>query len=253
MNMRCHYSVTGLSFLLASALACAAPAGPAAPTLEIPRSVTVSGNGEALTVPDRARLSMSVEVTKPELKNAQDEANRAVRDFLAQARALGTHDEDISTAALSIRAEYNYVNNNGTQIRQFAGYHVSRGVELVIRDLDRIGDYLKRATDAGINNLSDPQLESSKADELKRQALANAALDARAKAQVLASTLGARLGPVHTIDAGSQDSAPRPPRPMLAMAKTVADSDNGNSEMGFAAGQLRFGAGVTAVFDLISP
>jgi hypothetical protein len=69
----------------------------------------------------------------------------------------------------------------------------------------------------------------------------------------LCDALGAKLGAVHTIGAGSLDGVPRPPRPLLAMAKTVADSDNGNSEMGFTAGQIRFGASVTAVFDLIAP
>jgi uncharacterized protein YggE len=249
--MRKLIATTAAAALLLATAASAATVDPPLPA-QAGRTVTVTGSGEAYGVPDRARLSMSVEITRPQLRDAEDEANRCVREFLAKARALGSREEDFSTAALSIRAEYNYLNNNGTQTRRFAGYHVSRGVELLVRDLDHVGDYLGAATEAGINNVSDPQLESSKADELRRQALANAAVDARAKAQILASTLGAKLGPVHTISAASDQDSPRPPRPMLAMART-ADSEGGNEEMGFAGGQIRITATLLAEFDLLVP
>lgn len=211
------------------------------------RAVTVNGRGEVAGAPDRARLSMSVEATKMDLRAAQNEVSKATREYLAQARALGAKDEDISTAGLSIRAEYDY-NQNG---RKFLGYHVTRGIAVVVRDLDKIGDFLLRATDAGINNVSDPILESSKADELQRQALAKAAEDARAKAQVLAGTLNAKLGAVHVINASSEFAPP--PRPMVMMAAKAAPAGGGNDEMGFSAGEIRVSANVTVDFDLIAP
>jgi uncharacterized protein YggE len=212
------------------------------------RSVTVSGRGEISATPDRARLAMSVEATRPELRVAQAEVNRVMREYLAQAHGLGARDEDISTAGLNIRAEYDYTAREG---RKFLGYHVTRGVEVVVRDLDKVGDFLLRATEAGINNVSDPTLESSKSDELQRQALTRAAEDARAKAQALAGTLNAKLGAVHLINAGSEITPP--PRPMVLMAKSAAVAGSGNEEMGFSAGQIRFSANVTVDFDLVTP
>lgn len=219
----------------------------AAPPAPEPRTVTVGGRGEVAATPNRARLTMSVELTRPELKAAQDEANRTVRDYLAQLRSLGVRDEDISTAGLTIRAEYDYSGKNG---RKFLGYHVSRGVQIVVRDLDKIGDYLTRATAAGINNISDPQLESSHADELRRQALAKAAEDAQANARVLAQTLGARLGPVHRLNATAESVIP-PPQPRMMVMAASAPAPSGNEEMGFAAGQIRYSATLTAEFDLL--
>lgn len=213
------------------------------------RAVTVGGHGEVSAVPDRARLSMSVELTRPELKAAQAEANRIARDYLAQARALGARDEDISTAALSIRAEYTY-SDKLPGGRKFAGYHVSRGIEVVVRDLDRIGDFLARATDAGVNSVNDPVLESSRADELRRQALARAAADAKANASVLADALGARLGAAHTVNAAIEVT---PPRPRIVMAARAAGPEAANQDMGFAAGSLSFEASVTVDFDLLGP
>lgn len=238
--------------LLLSALACAA-AAPLAQA-DVPpdrRSVTVSGRGEVSTTPDRARLSMSVEITKPELRAAQAEVNRIVREYLAQVRALSIKDEDISTAGLSIRSEYDY----SPKGRRFVGYHVSRGIEIVVRDLDKIGDVLLRATAAGINSVSDPQLESTKAEDLQRDALAKAAADARAKAGVLAAAMGVKLGSVHTLNANTEYNAPpvfaAPRMKTLAMAADAQES--GNEQIGFAAGEIKFTATLTADFDLVAP
>lgn len=213
------------------------------------RSVTVSGRGEVSATPDRARLSMSVEVTKPDLRAAQAEVNRDVRGYLMQVRALGIKDEDISTAGLSIRAEYDYQAKGG---RRFLGYHVSRGIEIVVRDLDKIGDVLLRATDAGINNVSDPQLESSHSEDLQREALAKAAADARAKAKILADTLGVKLGSIHTLNANTQFAPP--PLVRANVRSLAADSaPGGNDEIGFAAGQIKYSATLSADFDLLAP
>lgn len=231
----------------AQAKAIERPEPPAPPHLER-RSVTVTGQGEVSAAPDRARISMAVEETKPELKAAQADVNRIVRDYLAQARALGVKDEDISTAGLSIRAEYDYSGKDG---RRFLGYHVTRNIELVVRELDKVGDYLQKATDTGINNVSDPVLESSRADELQRQAMAKAAADAQAKARVLAETLGVKLGAIHTIDAATEVSAPRPLPRMMAMAAAAPAQPGGNEEMGFAAGEIRIHATLNADFDLV--
>ncbi len=209
------------------------------------RSVTVTGSGEVFAAPDRARLSMNAESTRPAIKDAQAEVNRIVRDYIAAARALGAKDEDISTAGLSVHAQYDYTQNNG---RKFRGYQVTRGIAVVVRDLDKLGDLLLRATDTGINDVSDPALESSKSDELQREALGKAAADAQAKAQVLADALGLKLGAAHTVNAAAEnDVQPMPKRMMMAAAPAP---ESGNAEMGFSAGEIRYAATLTADFDL---
>src|SRR5882757_8570325 len=115
---------------------------------------------------DRARLTMSVDTLRPDVAAAQADTARIVRDFLAQAHQLGARDEDLSTAGFSVRAEYDYVQKpGGSNERRFLGYRVTRGIEVVVRNLDKVGDFLQKATAAGINNVSDPVLESSQGDD----------------------------------------------------------------------------------------
>ncbi|GAC1629355.1 MAG: oxidative stress defense protein [Nevskia sp.] len=230
-------------------LAAAVPAAADSPPADR-RSVSVSGKGEVSATPDRARLAMSVEITKPDLRAAQAEVNRSVRDYLAQVRSLGIRDEDISTAGLSIRSEYDYSAKGG---RRFLGYRVSRGIEIVVRDLDKLGDVLLRATNAGINGVSDPQLESTKQEDLQREALAKAAADAKAKAKVLADALGVKLGAIHTLNANTEYTPP----PIVAqgrfraLAATAEAPESGNDQIGFAAGQIKYSASLSADFDLV--
>ncbi|HUP91227.1 MAG TPA: SIMPL domain-containing protein [Solimonas sp.] len=210
------------------------------------RSVAVSGQGEVLVKPDRARLSIAVDAFNKELKAAEAEVNKVVRAYLVEAKALGTRDEDISTAGITVSPEYSW---DEPARRQFlTGYRARRDIEVMITDLDKLGDYVLRATKVGINNVSSPTLESSKAREVQREALVRATQDARAKAQLLADTLGVKLGAIHSISAS--DSYAPPPMPMKAMAMREQAADSGNQQMGFAAGQIKYSAMVNADFDL---
>ncbi len=184
------------------------------------------------------------------MRDAQAEVNRIVRDYLAQTRALGAKDEDVATAGLSIQAEYDYSQKGG---RRFLGYHVTRTIEVLVRDLDKTGDFLLRATDAGINGVSDPQLESSKAEELQNQALAKAAADAQAKARVLAASLGVGLGAVHTVNSSAEFTPPPVPRLRAMAVAAAAAPASGNDQIGFSGGQIKVTATLNADFDLVAP
>jgi uncharacterized protein len=211
-----------------------------------PRTVSVAGQGEVAARPDRARLSLGVEKLDTDLKKAEAEVNRIVRDFVKEARALGAKDEHLSTSGAAISAEYAWP--EGSRQRTFTGYRVQRRIELRVENLDRLGDFILRATQAGVNEVSPPALESSRATELERQALAKAAEDARAKARLLAETLGAKLGAVARIT----EAGVAPPMPMHEMRMRTAASD-GNAEMGLNPGEIRIRASVSAEFDLLAP
>lgn len=211
------------------------------------RSVSVDGHGEVSVAPDMARLQMAAQATDKNLNAAQTKVDGIIRGYVKRARALGAKDADLSTAGLTVQPQYDYSSKNG---RTFLGYQVTRRVEVTVHDLDKIGDYLLQATAAGINNVSDPELVSSKAGALRLQAMAAAAQDARSKAKILAQTLDVKLGPVHTIDASSGDSHPMPM--MRAMAAPAAKSEaSGNSQMGFSAGEIHYTADIHANFDLL--
>ncbi|MDD3761927.1 MAG: SIMPL domain-containing protein [Nevskiales bacterium] len=214
-----------------------------------PRVIAVNGSGEVRVLPDRARLNLAVDALDDDLKVAEGKVNTVVRAYLAKAKALGAKSEQIATSGSSINPEY--VWDDKTRQRKLVGYRARREIVVEVDDLEKLGDFILGATKAGVNNVSPPVLESSRAQALEREALAKAAEDAQARARVLAQSVGARLGPARSIHASG--SMP-PPVPMKVMAmRAEAAFDSGNQEMGVSTGQISVSATVQAEFDLIVP
>ena len=213
------------------------------------RVVQVTGNGEATGQPDRAQLSMSVEARNLELRVAEAKVNEVVRAYLQEAKGLGATEADLSTASYSVNAEYDWVDNK----QVFRGYRAVRQIAVKVKDLNKVGDYLLRATKVGINQVNPPVLESSKQKDIERAALKNAALDAKAQAAVVAEALGVRVGAPRTVNANAQGFQPPMPMPKMAMMRADAAeaSPSGNEQMGFSGGEIRASANVTVEFGLL--
>lgn len=214
------------------------------------RSVSVSGQGEVSVKPDRARLSVAVDKFANEPRPAEAEVNKVVRAYLAELKALGIADKHISTAGISLSPEY--VWDEKLRQNRITGYRARRDIQIVVENLDKLGDLILSATKVGMNQVSPPALESSKGKELSREALAAAAEDARAKAQLLAVTLGVKLGAVRSISA-NDGGFPQPVMAKAMMMRADMAQESGNTQMGFEAGEIKVTASVQAEFDLIAP
>jgi len=77
--------------------------------------------------------------------------------------------------------------------RVLVGYEVSQSLQIKIRDMEKIGEIIQVATDAGANQVSDLQFIVDNEDALKQQARAEAIAKAKTKAKELADQLGVKL------------------------------------------------------------
>lgn len=216
-----------------------------------PRVVQVSGQGEATVAPDRARLSMAIEARSLELRSVETKVNDGTRAALAALKGLGLKDDDISTAGYSVNPEYDWVDNQ----QKFRGYHARREINLLVRDLDKVGAVLLKLTAAGVNQINPPTLEYSKMKEIERIALARAVEDATAQARVVAEGLSLKLGPARTVNASGQGAHSPMPMPRVMMMKASADAApemSGNEQIGFSAGLIHANALLTAEFELLA-
>ncbi|MES0874980.1 SIMPL domain-containing protein [Sinimarinibacterium thermocellulolyticum] len=238
--------VRGLSVALAAW--CCATASAAQPLSE-PPTIAVSGHGEVTTLPDRARLSLAVDALDGEVKAAEAEVNRIVRRYLETLGSIGVDDRDISTTGISLQPEY--VWDEAARQQKLVGYRARRDIQVLVRKLDRLGDVILGATEAGVNHVHPPMLESSEADALVREALVRAAKDAQARAQALAGALGVKLGSARVVREAGQALPPPQPYKMMAMRAEAALDAGGNPQMGINAGEIRIAADVSVEFDLI--
>ena len=208
------------------------------------RTITVSGSGFAEAKPDRANVQMSVVARKKTVAEAQSEAAQVTSRVLSMTGKLGVEKEDIDTTGASIRPDYRW--NNKTQEQELLGYVAERRITIQVKDLEKLGKIVETSVNAGVNQVTPPQLDSSKRKDAYRKALRAAAKDAEANAEQLAKTLGAKLGEAINISSGG--SYPRPPMPMARGVAMMADSAEAAAT--YNPGDLTFNATVTVVFEL---
>jgi uncharacterized protein len=209
-----------------------------------PRTVNVSGMAEVSAEPDIARVSLGVEARRPALADARAEVVAAVDRVLALTRELKIDPKNVNATRIQVQPEYRW--NENDRERVLLGYVVSRQIEVELKDLDKLGTLLERAVDAGVNQVGDPVLDSSRRKELEREAMTKALEDARLNAEALARAAGARLGAPRTLSA----SGSGPPVPMHRDMIMVTAA-KAAPEATYQPGDMKFSASVNAEYDLV--
>lgn len=208
------------------------------------RLLSVSGEGEVEVAPDRADVGFSVEASEKTLADAEKTVTDGVARLLKLCDALGIPKSDVRSAQLNVHPQYDGgVVSNRPRI---VGYFVSRQVDVDLRDLGKLGKLLQGAVETGANRVSGVSFGSTKKDEHQRTALAKAAEDARANADVLARAMGVKLGRLHALSASESGGAPEMFQARMQI-KVMAGAD---AEQSYQAGEIKFQASVTAEYDL---
>jgi uncharacterized protein YggE len=164
--------------------------------------LTVTATGRAEAKPDEARLSLGVQSQGASAAEAA-RANREKMDRVtATLGRLGVQGDDLQTRNLSLqRIDY------GPERGRFRADNV---VEVRIRDMNRVGEAVAGATDAGANLLGGPNLRVSDPEAATRSAYAEAYKAARARAEAYAGAAGLAITRVVAIHDGGAVGSPRP-------------------------------------------
>jgi hypothetical protein len=217
---------------------------------EVPlRLVSVTGSGEVKAQPDMANVTLGVESRKPTLAAARTEVNAAVDRVLALTRELKIDPKFVDSTRLQVQPDYRWDEKTSKQV--LLGYVVNRQIEVEVRDLDRLGTLLEKSVSAGVNQLGEARLDSSRRKELEREALTKAVEDARLNADTLARAAGAKLGPVQSISTAGMMPVPMYSQraKSLAAAAPMADA----ADESYVPSEMKFTSSVSAQFELTGP
>lgn len=197
-------------FLLASLLsACAAAPVASAqqtdPETQNPRTLTVTGSGQALLTPDIAYVTIGVHTEDKNAAEAVAANNTQAQAVTEALREFGIAARDIRTTNFSIYPQQQF--DDKGQVQGIT-YVVDNSVYVTVRDLTKIGDLLDTAVQAGANSIYGIQFDVAD----KTNALANARKSAVANAQEIANELATAanvtLGPVQSINIYGSTPAP---------------------------------------------
>jgi uncharacterized protein YggE len=160
-------------------------------------TISVSGKGEVVAVPDIATFSFSVSEEALIVADAQKQATDKTNGILAFLSKNGVGDKDVKTTSYSISPRYEYAGDKygqwGTGKRTLAGYTVSQSVEVKVRKIDTVGAILSGIGEFGADNVSGLSFSVDAYDTLVKEARAKAIAEARVNADKLADDLGVDL------------------------------------------------------------
>ncbi len=208
--------------------------------------VVVDGQATIEAAPDLAYLSMGVEARAPDVQAAAASVAERVDKVLALTRGLDIPDRHVSTAAASVRPEFDFRNNAGPDGPRLIGYVVRREITVRLENLELLGRLTEGALEAGVNSMSDALFDTTRRAELEREAMGQAVADARSRAEAIAAADGARAGKARRLTAMRSGG----PRPQMMMREAVAMS--APADQTYQTADLRIEARVQAEFELLT-
>lgn len=166
-----------------------------------PTTISVSGTGEVMAIPDIGQFSFTVMAKGADAKGVQDEAAKKVNEIIAYLKGEGVDTaKDIKTEGYTLNPSYKYEQKPcalgqwcppGEPVQD--GFEVSQNVSVKVRNLDASGKLLAGVGEKGATNISGLTFTIDDEDKLKADARALAIADAETKSQQLAKELGVRV------------------------------------------------------------
>lgn len=210
-----------------------------------PRTLTVTGEGESVGVPDIAYIDTGV-VTEGKTAGAALTANtKAMNAIFKGLEEAGIEKRDMQTSQFSVYPVYEQIEpQTRPQMPKIGGYRVQNQLTVKVRNLDALGGILDQVVKLGSNQLSGIRFAIDKPEPLIDEARQKAVADALRKAKLYAGAAGVALGPIQTITESSMGYAPQP---MYAKSMMAMERD---SSVPVAAGEQTLSASVTLVIRI---
>ena len=207
-------------------------------TQELPRLITVTGEGRALAAPDMATLRLGVTTDGATARDAIAANSRAMADVLDRIESAGVADRDVQTQDFSVSPRWE---NRPNEAPRIAGFVARNQVFVRVRDLDALGpllDAVTRDVAMTFDGLSFGLQDPGPIEDAARRA---AVTEAQRKATLYAEAARGTLGPLQSIDEGGASS----PVPMARAEMAVA-----MDSVPVASGELAITARVRLVYQI---
>ncbi|HEX5206223.1 MAG TPA: SIMPL domain-containing protein [Steroidobacteraceae bacterium] len=203
-----------LLLTLATASAAAIAQAPPRPRLPRPATIQVTGRAQASKPPDRVYIDLGVTTQAQKSEAAASENAARISAVIAAVRRAAGPGVELTTAQYSINPNYNYPRDGGTPT--LVGYTVTNVVQVRLDDLRMIGTVIDGAAHAGSNNVQDIRFALRDEETPRREALREAAVNARREADTLAGALGLRVVRVLSVE----EQSPAAIRPLMMYAQS---------------------------------
>ena len=160
------------------------------------RTITVTGSGEVILVPDLAYINVGIHTEAEDVTSAVNSNNSQARAIKEAMVGMGVEEKDIQTSNFNV-----YSMNRYDDMGNIAGtnYAVDNTLYIIVRDMPRMSEILDAALGAGANQIYGISFDIANRADAMAQARDLAIKDAEEKALSIANTAGVQLGQVINI------------------------------------------------------
>jgi uncharacterized protein len=213
-------------------------------------SISVSGTGKIVAVPDVAEIQVGVVSEATTAKAALEDNNKATNALHAILKERGVAAKDIQTTRIQIQPQYSQPEPRppGQPQRDFipkiVGYRVENTVHVTARQIEKLGALLDALVEAGANQVHGISFRVNEPEKVLDEARRRAVADARRKAELLAGEADVVLGPPLKI-VSEDETVPRFPPMAFGMRAMAAPAP-----MPVAPGEQELNVTVRVVYEL---
>lgn len=200
-----------------------------APTIEI------TGRASIMTMPNTVTIFFSVETELPKASDAVRSNAEKAEKILNVLRRISDKDTRIKTSGYGLFPVYE--KEGATRIGL---YRVRNSVIVETKDLDKVGAFVDQAAEAGVSRIANLTFGTDRAEELTKEAAAQALKNAVRDAEALAKVAGVSIKRIAKITYDQREN--HPVRAMLEAAAPVSTP--------IMVGEIQVQASVHLVFEL---
>ncbi len=164
--------------------------------------VTVSGEGEMTVTPDVAYITVGVESKDADAKVAQQNNAKEMDKVIAALKAKGLTDKALTTSGYNLYQTYDYNSNASKEERDYY-YVVSNTLEVEVSNIDKVGEMIDVASDAGANKINNVRFAVKDDSSYYQEALKLAMANAKGKANAIMGTFGKTAGVPYAVNESS--------------------------------------------------
>jgi hypothetical protein len=174
-------------------------------------SLTIIGSAKRPIQSDYVVWQSSVSTQQPTLQQAYQDLKRYSERVIAYLQSQKISNDAISLSAIATEAIPEYINGNPTG--KTLAYKLTQRFEVKSKDVNGIAKVAQSSTDLineGIPFVSDaPQYLYTELSQLRVEMIAEAAKDAKSRADAIASVTGSRVGVVRRAETDAFQITPR--------------------------------------------
>lgn len=188
-----------LTAVLAAVMLALCFASLAATAVAVP-TVTVNATATLEVEPDIAYISLGVSTTEKTAEAAKKNNTTIMNRVLNAVRKENVSEKDMQTS-LSMRTNYTW-DKDYTE-RTITGYTVDNTLTITVRDIDKVGDIVDAAMNAGANEFHNVRFDLEDDEAYFVQALSDATKMAKKRANAMVTAAGGKLGDVASMSMGN--------------------------------------------------